>query len=374
MYNSGNINWIFIRKLMKTDNTIVKRIVYIDIAKGIGMLLVIMGHLLEFPQSIFELCLKKAIYCFHMPLFFMLSGMLYKPIARKTIMETLKASFIGKKFLIISYVVYSSVYIIWDIGRFLLGQIEFETIMLDGFKTIVFDGINVLWFISTLLLSEMIFDILFWLFKKNIVKIGACIIFLCTCSIIIKDKLVPYASNRIFVILITTLIRPYIGLLFIFIGFLIMKYGLIVRLQCFLKSFQVRLVFLLCCIFSLMLWGLRNGFVDIHNIALGDNALISVLIGGLLSFFVISLCSELDSKGNVVKLLLFCGRNSLFIMATHNFLGIRTFSELISSQLVYRKEGYIFLSFIIIIILEILLVFLVGERFNRRIKIFSKAV
>ena len=42
----------------------------IDIAKGIGIILVVAGHCMEFP--------KNYIYLFHMPLFFFLSGYCYK--------------------------------------------------------------------------------------------------------------------------------------------------------------------------------------------------------------------------------------------------------------------------------------------------------
>lgn len=44
-----------------------------DIAKGIGILLVVMGHLGIPPM------LSNAIYLFHMPLFFILSGLLFAP-------------------------------------------------------------------------------------------------------------------------------------------------------------------------------------------------------------------------------------------------------------------------------------------------------
>lgn len=44
----------------------------LDIAKGIGILLVVIGHLHELP-----LLLVKFIYSFHMPFFFILSGYLY---------------------------------------------------------------------------------------------------------------------------------------------------------------------------------------------------------------------------------------------------------------------------------------------------------
>lgn len=53
-----------------------KRIAYLDVAKGIGILLVVLGHnyvRISLPD------LGKFIFSFHMPFFFLLSGMLFKP-------------------------------------------------------------------------------------------------------------------------------------------------------------------------------------------------------------------------------------------------------------------------------------------------------
>ena len=52
-----------------------KRIEYIDIAKGIGILLVVMGHN---DFGLVSPFFYKLIYSFHMPLFFFVSGMLFK--------------------------------------------------------------------------------------------------------------------------------------------------------------------------------------------------------------------------------------------------------------------------------------------------------
>lgn len=52
------------------------RLGYIDIAKGIGILLVVMGHNDFLLLSPF---LFKLIYSFHMPLFFFMSGLFFKP-------------------------------------------------------------------------------------------------------------------------------------------------------------------------------------------------------------------------------------------------------------------------------------------------------
>lgn len=52
------------------------RIDYIDIAKGIGILLVVMGHN---DFSLISPFFFKLIYSFHMPLFFFMSGIFFKP-------------------------------------------------------------------------------------------------------------------------------------------------------------------------------------------------------------------------------------------------------------------------------------------------------
>lgn len=54
----------------------VKRIGYIDIAKGIGITLVVMGHN---DFSLISPFAHKLIYAFHMPMFFFMSGMFFKP-------------------------------------------------------------------------------------------------------------------------------------------------------------------------------------------------------------------------------------------------------------------------------------------------------
>lgn len=50
-----------------------KRVEWIDLAKGLGMLLVILGHCVCFGGI-----MHNAIFAFHMPLFFILSGIVYK--------------------------------------------------------------------------------------------------------------------------------------------------------------------------------------------------------------------------------------------------------------------------------------------------------
>ncbi|MGG1754302.1 acyltransferase family protein, partial [Bacillus pumilus] len=62
-----------------------KRLEWVDAAKGIGILLVVMAHV-PIPDSF-----KQFIYSFHMPLFFLLSGMMFRSSSRPAL------SFIQKK-------------------------------------------------------------------------------------------------------------------------------------------------------------------------------------------------------------------------------------------------------------------------------------
>src|SRR5512145_3153407 len=56
--------------------TAIKRVGYVDIAKGIGIILVVMAHN---DFALISPFAHKLIYSFHMPMFFFMSGMFFKP-------------------------------------------------------------------------------------------------------------------------------------------------------------------------------------------------------------------------------------------------------------------------------------------------------
>ena len=86
-----------------TDNN--KRLDYLDVAKGIGILLVILGHcqLGRIGRA------HSLIYSFHMPLFFFLSGFVYKDYEIKI--------FLKKKIrgLLLPVIVFSCIYTLYKI-------------------------------------------------------------------------------------------------------------------------------------------------------------------------------------------------------------------------------------------------------------------
>lgn len=116
------------------------RIEEVDISKGIGMVLVITGHLCVGAP------LRNFIYSFHMPLFFVLSGFVYN-IARA---RTRKAIQIKK--ILAEYIEWSGIYLMFDyIVRYgIEGTRTKHELWNEVVYTISFYGVSVLWFLSAL--------------------------------------------------------------------------------------------------------------------------------------------------------------------------------------------------------------------------------
>lgn len=90
-----------------------KRLVHIDFLKGIGIILVLLGHL---PINGI---IHMQIYSFHMPLFFFCSGLFFKP---KTIVQGFKKD---AKSILIPYVFFASILVITLIG---LGCVHYKSL------------------------------------------------------------------------------------------------------------------------------------------------------------------------------------------------------------------------------------------------------
>lgn len=116
----------------------------IDIAKGIGIFLVVLGHFAVFASPLYHY-----IYLFHMPLFFFISGMFAKP-------TDIKECFIKKtKRLLVPYLFYWLFnHIVQYTGHIILFH-DFT------FKEINFNILNggVLWFLISLWCIHLIYSI-----------------------------------------------------------------------------------------------------------------------------------------------------------------------------------------------------------------------
>lgn len=108
-----------------------KRLDWIDIAKGIAMILVIVGHTVPNPSP-----LRHAIFSFHMPVFFILAGYTFRP---KPWRELLSGS-VSR--LLVPYVVLA---LAWQVPTFLMSGAPLTSgTLVAGLKTLVFaSGVDV---------------------------------------------------------------------------------------------------------------------------------------------------------------------------------------------------------------------------------------
>lgn len=133
-----------------------ERIGYLDMVKGIGIILVVMGHSEYLAGNV-----RIVITSFHMSLFFIVSGMLIYQTReeRRRMSAILKRKSCG---MLVPYVVFSAVYL-----AIYKKAVAPETF--DGFliQTFGLGGMSVLWFLTALFFAELAFLALRKACKKN---------------------------------------------------------------------------------------------------------------------------------------------------------------------------------------------------------------
>lgn len=124
------------------------RLEWIDFAKGIGIYLLVLGHMPSLP-SLFT----NWIYSFHMPLFFFLSGYVFKE--SRSYKETIQKSF---KNLIFPYLCYDFIFLLLDI---LFWGMRSEIVQADISNIKCGQGsFGVIWFLLAMFWVQLIFGIL----------------------------------------------------------------------------------------------------------------------------------------------------------------------------------------------------------------------
>lgn len=143
-----------------------KREVWIDTARGIAILLVVLGHIFPVEHKV-----NQIIYSFHVPIFFIISGMLLSINYDKWICMSFKDIAIKKiKEYMYPYLIFSIISIPTSFVSIVKADafdILKETITLEGYLT--------LWFLPTLLFSELLF--VFVVKKTRNVKFQVLIVF-----------------------------------------------------------------------------------------------------------------------------------------------------------------------------------------------------
>ncbi len=131
------------------------RIAYIDICKGIGIVLMVLSHVGLIGRI--GAGINWIIHSFHMPLFFFVSGFLYKSTMNNSIIDFLKKKTIS---LLVPYFSFAILY-------FCISNFLYSYVNLVNLKAIFWINTtdelpiaNALWFLTSFYISLVIYEIL----------------------------------------------------------------------------------------------------------------------------------------------------------------------------------------------------------------------
>jgi fucose 4-O-acetylase-like acetyltransferase len=307
------------------------RLIFLDAAKGIGILSVMFGHITEIGNPI-----DRWVGTFKLPIFFLITGYL---ISRGGGVKISFRKFLERKCcsLLIPYFSFSALIIIYKMMvSFFKGKdfiYQMTHLADDLYTTISLRGLRALWFLTAMFIAEIIF---FFVMKFHVSLKGLCV--LVAVLIFYKTDYVMgilegicgnyYEIIRMPILAIT---KGITGFLFLGAGYIL--YILMQRIPN--KNVHLMLGILLLII-NISAYPINQGVVDFNNMRFGGYP------------FLYMLCALCGSSGWILVLeyladhytfpiLTWCGRNSLIIMSTHGGLG---FQEI----LVKGWEGAVSLS------------------------------
>lgn len=305
----------------------IKRLNYLDYAKGIGISLVVLAHIYCFNPDINRELLVVWIYSFHMPLFFIISGMLLKYKNENDIKNVIMSRIKG---LLIPYLFFSLLSICVKI---IINGFNKNMVIWDLIYSVIGIGIDVLWFLPALFIGEILFVLINNIVKNNYIKF-ILIAFLFISSTFISKE------NGLILLLIS---RGLISLGFVAIGYIGFE---------FVKNENINVLILVALFVIHIITSRINGFVDLNNLVF-NNKLLYILNSILGSFILIELCKLVKSNE-----LTYLGKNSLIIMAIHLNL-IYLFNKYIGLNLYGYISGLILC--ILIILIEIPIIYVIDN-------------
>lgn len=292
-----------------------KRLDYLDLMKGFGILLVVTSHIEDIPFA-----MRIWISAFTMPLFFVSGGILMA--IKDEPSRDLKTS-ISKRFkgIIVPYLWFSLSYFVLDIGNLLLHKIDEDMFWENLITSATFYGKSVMWFMPAFFLANVIFLAL----KKRLGDVGniISIVVLVILAVFAKDALEAAYDANADSLLIKSLIntarvpvRAVIATPFVEFGYyfhkLMMKRHPKIDDEPILPIRIVLIVVGVALLVGIYYIGLYNGIVDMHYLVTGN--IFIYYLAGLIGSYAIMMIS----KGiPPFKLLVYYGKNSLIVMAVH---------------------------------------------------------
>ena len=291
---------------IKVNNAISsKRINFIDASKGLGILAVVFSHINYTPE------LLTVVFSFHMPLFFFISGMLFRPekngfgafIKKKA--KTLLCPYVF--FYVFSLLVYILLEAIKDYQQIdwnIFASYFLQMLLAQSSRTVV----NIpLWFIPCLMAVEIIYYFISKLKKGFVFGIAVA---LSASGWLLESGILPFDN----MLLPWSLDSAFFTMGFFAIGNLcschITEYAKAVRSK--RRSNLILIAVIILCTAIIVPVALYNEKISIGSKTLNNGLLLYITgLAGTFSVFNTGLLLEKN------KFLIYLGKNSFCIMAVH---------------------------------------------------------
>lgn len=315
--------------LTKADNMYMSdRIQWIDILKGIGIILVVFGHTCDNDMYI------KWVYSFHMALFFVASGMLFSTYDNATTFFRKKIKSLVIPYMIggmASYAAYQGLYLVT--GRVSLSElfsmlyIAQEALLRGNYNDLTFNP--ALWFIPCLFMTECILYLIVILFRRKKGVFFVCLYLATNSSLRLLPNIEVWDIKEAFT----------------WIFWLGLGYSMKDRVK---KISEIKRHFL----YIIVIIGMVLSFVCAQTFDnIGKSSCISFL--GVAAIVSISILLS-HSWGGVF--LAFCGQSSLMILIVHLYL-LKEISKLLGDKNVLVQQNLIYsIGITFFVVMSILLI------------------
>lgn len=298
-----------------------RRVDYLDMVKGIGIILVVAGHSQYLAKNALTV-----IYSFHMPLFFIISGMVSCHIGEEKcpMRQILKKKL---RSLMIPYTVFSLIYLAIYGGYFchVAGYLTPETIKAYAVQALSLDGMSVLWFLSALFFAELLFLGVRKLYGKRVTYLIVGILTIVMC--LLKPQIFEMLPTQTLwqkgiAGFVSTLLRGVVGAGFLALGYATMELLTWLDEKWYREKITdprkrklcraAELLTGILCLGLTVLLSLYNGNVELRSMTFGSLPIYFLCAyTGTLSLILI--CRSLPRQ----RWLAYLGANSLIIMVTH---------------------------------------------------------
>jgi len=280
------------------------RVHWIDICRGIGIILVLYGHLFVSDKNTY------LIFAFHMPLFFFISGLVFRP-TTKSLWEITKKYF---KQLLIPYYIFAILTYAFTLISQTAGDISISGIGYQLFGIIYGSGSDgmlgynvVLWFLPCLFITKLTFAAITKRLSQT--KLLICILTVSAITGYLLSLYFPWLKLPFnFEIALT-------GLTFFGTGYLLRINKHLFKIFANQKPLLAITALLFTILIATVNYHMSGAKVDLRANQL-DNFFLFYLgaFGGIISWITIS---QIIAKNTVLE---YIGRHSMIIFAWHNVI------------------------------------------------------